>query len=132
LLIMSSARSLPVGAPGGLGAGEAKLVPQVAYRTRTGREFGAAGQRRKLERHQQVPLQRSEPPGGGRQAGEIAGEAGHLRSPCPADRSEPAVAAKIGQPAPIGVGQDTKLDDGRDLPAYPGDAQIRPATGASP
>jgi hypothetical protein len=75
----------------------------------------------------QVALQHSEPLGGGRQGGEIAGEAGHLCSPCPADRSEPAVAAKIGQPPQIGVGQDTKLGDGRDLPAHPGDEQIRPA-----
>jgi hypothetical protein len=104
-----------------LQAGEAKLVPQMAEGTRNGGELGAAGQRLKLERHQQVTLQHSEPLGGGRQDGKIAGQTGHLCSPCPAGRSEPAVPAKIGQAAQIGVGQDTKLDDDWDLPAHPGD-----------
>jgi hypothetical protein len=73
----------------------------------TGGDVGAASQHVKLEGHQHVALQRGEPVGGGRQGGEIAGETGHLCSPCPADRSEPTVPAKIGQPAQIGVSQDT-------------------------
>lgn len=35
--------------------------------------------------------------------------------------------AKIGQPVQIGVGQDAELNDDWDLPAHPGDEQIRPA-----
>ncbi|HJY57667.1 MAG TPA: hypothetical protein VJ418_14920 [Streptosporangiaceae bacterium] len=73
----------------------------------TSGDVGATGQHLKLEGHQHVALQRDEPLGGGRQGGEIAGETGHLCSPCLADRSEPAVPAKIGQPAQIGVSQDT-------------------------
>ena len=84
-----------------------------------------AGQRLKFEWYQQVALQRGEPFGGAREAGEIAGEAGHLRSPGSSDGSEPAVVAKVGQPAQIGVGQDAELNDGWDLPAHPGDEQIR-------
>jgi hypothetical protein len=73
----------------------------------TGGDVAAAGQHLKPERHQLVALQRDEPVGGGRQSGEIAGEKGHLCSPRPAARSESAVPAKIGQPAQIGVSQDT-------------------------
>ena len=42
----------------------------------------------------------------------------------PGGRIPPAVAAEIGQPAQVGVGQDAQLNGDRDLPAHPGDEQI--------
>src|SRR5215471_20477603 len=96
-----------------LGFWEWELASQVADGTGPGGELGAAAERPEFERHQQLTLQRGEPLRGGREIREVAGEPGHLCSPCPADRSEPAAVAKIGQPAEVGVGQHAQLDGDR-------------------